>query len=118
MYHPAPAVKRGHLRNIKTHGLVTLVGVLQIKLGRAEDPPLFRRCHCLSRGGQRIRLAGLYLAENQCPVWFPQDEVDLPYQQAVVVGHQQAALFLVKAGSHSLPAPADLCPVHLFPSGQ
>lgn len=88
----------GHLRNIKTHGLVTLVGVLQIKLGRAEDPPLFAGVTA-SAGVARESGCGSYLAENQCPVWFPQDEVDLPYRQAVVVGHQQAALFLVKAAA-------------------
>ena len=118
MYHPAPAVKRGHLRNIKTHGLVTLVGVLQIKLGRAEDPPLFRRCHCLSRGGQRIRLAGLYLAENQCPVWFPQDEVYLPHPGVIIVGDEGRALFLVETRGGCFSPAASPGPVHPLPSGQ
>ena len=97
---------------------VALTGALEIQCGRCDDTPLLRGIHRSSRGIQRVFGAGLYLAENQCPVWFPQDEVDLPHPSAVVVGHQFTSLLLVIPRGHSLAGAAGLSPIHHLPSGQ
>ena len=68
MYHPAPAVKRGHLGNIKTNRFITLSGVLEIIFRGADEPALLGRGHGRSRCGQRVGAAGLDLTEHQCAV--------------------------------------------------
>ena len=40
MYHPAPAVKRGHLGNVKSGGCIALPGLLKILLCGADESAL------------------------------------------------------------------------------
>ena len=118
MYHPAPAVKRGHLGNVKTNRFITLSGVLEIIFRGADEPALLGKGHGRSRRSQRVGAAGLDLTEHQCAVRLPQDEVDLPHPSAVVVGHQLTSLLLVIPCGHSLTGAAGLSPIHHLPSGQ
>ena len=118
MYHPAPAVKRGHFGNVKTNRFITLSGVLEIIFRGADEPALLGRGHGRSRCGQRVGAAGLDLTEHQCAVRLPQDEVDFPHPGAVVVGYQLTSLLLVIPRGHSLAGAAGFGPVHHLPSGQ
>lgn len=118
MYHPAPAVKRGHLGNVKSGGCIALPGLLKILLCGADESALLGWCNGGGGACQRVRTAGLDLTQHDGPVRLPQDEVDLPHPGAVIVGQQQAAPLLVIARGDGLAFPAGLGGIHHLPSGQ
>ena len=97
---------------------VALTGALEIQCGRCDDTPLLRGIHRSGRGIQRVFGAGLDLAEHQCPVRIPQDEVDLPHPGVIIVAEKLCPLLLVEAGRGGLSSLARLGPAHHLPSGQ
>lgn len=118
MYHPAPAVKRNYLCNVKTHRFFALAGLLQILLRSADQPVLLGRVYGGSGALQHPLAAGLYLADDNGAVRLPQHKIKLSHAGMIVMGQQLRALFLIPAGSGSLSPAAGLGAVYLPLSGQ
>ena len=118
MYHPAPAVKRNYLCNVKTHRFFALAGLLQIPLCSADQPVLLGRIYGGSGPLQHPLAAGLYLADDDGAVRLPQHKIQLSHAGMIVMGQQLRALLLIPAGSGGFSTAAGLCAVHLLLSGQ
>ena len=118
MYHPAPAVKRNYLCNVKTHRFFALAGLLQISLCSADQPVLLGRVYGGSRALQHPLAAGLYLADDNGPIRFLYHHVQLPHPGVEVVGQQTAAPVQIEFCGSSLPTLAGLGAVHFPFSGQ
>ena len=118
MYHPAPAVKRNYLCNVKTHRFFALAGLLQILLRSADQPVLLGRVYGGSGSLQHPLAAGLYLADDDGAIRLPQHKIQFSHAGMKVMRQQLCALLLIPAGRSSFsPAPC-LGAVHFPFSGQ
>ena len=100
MYHPAPAVKRNYLCNVKTHRFFALAGLLQIPLCSADQPVLLGRVYGGSGALQHPLAAGLYLADDDGAIRLPQHKIQLSHAGMIVMRQQLRAL-LPDAGPRS-----------------